>query len=111
MLMARPGRHQVKHMACANQHSFLHGEDESASVAKTAASMAAQFEQHRENKTRTLAQSKEPALRCFPGAAQAQAAAAWDANAGGPLHLVALQRTRATGTENGKHIRSNNLCA
>ena len=76
MLTARQGRHKVQHMARANQHSFLHGEDSSASVANIAASVAAQFKQHRENKTRTLAQSKEPALRCFPGAAQALAAAA-----------------------------------
>ena len=45
--------------------------------------MAAQFG---ENKTRTLAQSNEPALCCFPGAAQALAAAA------STLCLVGLAR-------------------
>ena len=66
----------MQHMACAHQHFFLHGEDQPTSVAKIAASMAAQFNKHRDDKTRTLAPSKEPALRRFPGASQALTAAA-----------------------------------
>ena len=63
--------------------------------------MAAQFEQHRENKPRTLAQGKEPALRCFPGAAQALAAAA------STLCLVGLARQteKQVASACAKHVK------
>ena len=63
ILMARPGRHAEQHMACTHQHAFLHGEDELSSLAIPAANMA-QVKQYRQNKTCTLAPSKEPALCC-----------------------------------------------